>query len=951
MKSPFTGMRSAILELKNMNSNGFKVFSLCAIACIPLIYAGLFLLAFLDPYGSLNQVPAAVVNLDKGALIQDEQRNIGQELCDELVENNQNAEPGDASGYDWQFLGSEEEARAGLEDATYYMELVIPENFSESIASADSKNPQKAELQVHFNPSTNLIAQTVGSSMVTKIRAELNEKVQKSYFDNIFISLSDAADDLQEAVDGSAELSDGLESAQDGSNTITLNLGKLADGAGELADGLSDLSSGVTDLKGGADKLSSGTSDLADGTGQLKSGAKDLASGAKQLDSGASTLSAGASKLQKEGTASLAAGASQLDQATSAMPDEDQVSAATAGAQAIGAGFGGLGTAIDQLSAGVGSSDDTSSSTLYGGVNQLSGGVDQLKSGVGAASTGLGQVSSGLGQVSSGLATMKGSLESASQGAAGYEQAIQAMAGVLTAEQKAALSAGGLDVSALSQQAASGSLSKGLTSAAASIGSASSQSTLLGGVAAAKGGVDQVKQGLGTSSDQYDPSGSNTVYAGLNALGAGATGLKSGLASMKAGLGTSSDNTGASANDDAVSLYGGVNKLSAGYDSLSSQLMPLVQSAPQLRSAITALSAGATTVDQNMKTLSEGAGQLAAGTGALKNSVGTSKDTAEDKTVYGAVNSLDAGAGQLADGASALASGAGKLEKGAKSAQSGASTLEDGAQQLKDGSATLTEGLTSAVDGTAELHDGLAEGQQTMKDNTQNSDAKSQMMSAPVSANGSDQTGEKITQVANYGTGFAPYFIGLGMWVGCLMITFLFRALNNRILMSNSNSLSAVLSSFVPMAIIAVIQVTVLLLFIQFVLGFNVNYVPQFYAFGILTALAFMAIVQFFRASLGTAGMVVIVILLMLQLCTAAGTFPIEAELPVFNILNPLLPMTYVVKGFRMAMCGLDVSYMIQPALVLAGFTVAFLALTTAVAHHRRRANVNMMYPKIEMVH
>lgn len=875
MKSPFTGTRAAILELKNMNSNGFKVFSLCAIALIPLIYAGLFLLAFLDPYGSLNQVPAAVVNLDKGALVQDEQRNIGQELCDELVESNENAEPGEASGYDWKFLDSEEDARAGLEDATYYMELVIPENFSESIASADSKNPQKAELQVHFNPSTNLIAQTVGSSMVTKIRAELNEKVQKSYFDNIFISLSDAADDLQDAVDGSAELTDGLESAQDGSNTITLNLGKLADGAGDLSDGLGQLGSGISDLKGGADRLSSGTSDLADGTGQLKSGTKELAAGAKQLDAGAGSLSAGASKLQQQGTSSLAQGASELEQATSALPDEDQVRTATAGAQAIGSGFGGLGTSIDQLSAGA------------------------------------GQVSSGLGQVSGGLITLKGSLQTASSGAAGYEQAVQAMASVMTPEQKAALSANGLDVSALSQQAASGSLSKGLNQAVASIGSASSESTLLGGVAAAKGGVDQVK----------------------------------------AGLGTSSDNTGAAADDEAVSLYGGVNKLSAGYDNLTSQLLPLVQSAPQLRSAITALSAGASTVDESMKSLSAGADQLATGAGALKDSVGSAKDTSKDKTVYGAVNSLDDGADQLKDGASALASGAGKLEAGAKSAKSGASTLESGAQQLEEGSATLTDGLTSAIDGTAELHDGLAEGQQTMKDNTENYQAKSEMMSSPVSANGKNQTGEKITQVANYGTGFAPYFIGLGMWVGCLMITFLFRSLNNRILMSNSTSLSAVLSSYLPMATIAVIQVLVLLLFVQFVLGFNVNYVPQFYLFGILTALAFMAIIQFFRAAMGTPGMVVIVILLMLQLCTAAGTFPIEAELPVFNILNPLLPMTYVVKGFRMGMCGIDVSYMIQPALALIGFTVLFLAMTVVVAHHRRRANVNMMYPKIQMVH
>ena len=91
MRNPFVGMRSALLEFKNFRASGWLMFSICTVALIPLIYAGLFLLAFLDPYGSLANVPAAVVNLDEGAVIDDEQRNVGQELCDELVQNNEDA--------------------------------------------------------------------------------------------------------------------------------------------------------------------------------------------------------------------------------------------------------------------------------------------------------------------------------------------------------------------------------------------------------------------------------------------------------------------------------------------------------------------------------------------------------------------------------------------------------------------------------------------------------------------------------------------------------------------------------------------------------------------------------------------------------------------------------------------------------------------------------------------
>ncbi|MGN0960280.1 MAG: YhgE/Pip domain-containing protein, partial [Coriobacteriales bacterium] len=120
MRNPFVGMRSALLEFKNFRASGWLMFSICTVALIPLIYAGLFLLAFLDPYGSLANVPAAVVNLDKGAVIDDEQRNVGQELCDELVQNNEDAKEGEASGYKWTFT-SRDDADDGLRNARYYM--------------------------------------------------------------------------------------------------------------------------------------------------------------------------------------------------------------------------------------------------------------------------------------------------------------------------------------------------------------------------------------------------------------------------------------------------------------------------------------------------------------------------------------------------------------------------------------------------------------------------------------------------------------------------------------------------------------------------------------------------------------------------------------------------------------------------------------------------------------
>ncbi|MDO4182597.1 MAG: YhgE/Pip domain-containing protein [Coriobacteriia bacterium] len=926
MKSPFTGIRSALLEAKNLKSNGWKMFSVCAVALIPLIYAGLFLLAFLDPYGNLSNVPAAVVNLDAGATIDGEVRNVGTELCDSLVEANANAEEGQATGYDWVFLDSVDEARTGLEDGTYYMEMVIPENFSASIASADSSAPQKAELDVHFNPSTNLIAQTVGSSMVTKIRAELNEKVGKSYYENIFLSLSDASSSLEDAVDGSKELQDGLTSAYDGSNTITVNLGTLTDGAAELNSGLVTLTSGA---------------------GQVDSGAEQLQSGATALDSGLDSLASGATTL-RYGIAALGDGTSSLDNGLIAL--NSGAAALYSGMQSLSAGAESLDTGLVSLSAGATELSE-GLGTLSDGSASLAAGTQQLVDNSGALASGAGEISGGLGQLvgnndalNGGAAELSGGLSQLQAGSAQYTQTIEGAMEALSADMDVD-SAKGAYAAALSDYTMA-VVAYGPTSAeaAAALDSLNAAVTRLGEVSGNAGayqalgtadaGFAQINDGISSAAAGASSlaDGVSSYTAGASALAGGAAQLNSGVAAAVSGI--------SSVNSGAASVAGGAASAKDGSDQLASGLESASAGASQVN-------AGAASALDGSKQLAEGLGSASAGSAALV--AGTASAlTGVTQLEAGAFSAKD-GSGQISAGAATLKYGTASLYSGAQSASSGASQLHSGASQLRDGSGELTSGLSTAADGSATLYDGLKDGQTQIAESSANGSAKSEMMSAPVTANGSNQTGESITQVRNYGTGFAPYFIGLSMWVGCLMITFLIRSLNDRILMSNASSFSAVLSSYLPMAGIAIIQVLILLLLIQFGLGFTVNFPLEYYLFGLLTALTFVAIAQFFRAAFGTAGLVVLVVLLMLQLCTAAGTFPIEAELPIFNVLNPVLPLTYVVKGFRVAMCGLSPGYMAVPFVVMALFMVGFLALSTLLAMKRRKATLDVMYPKIQM--
>ncbi len=861
--SPLSGLRSAWLEFRNFKASGWLLLSICCIALIPVIYAGLFLLAFLDPYGSLVDVPAAVVNLDQGATIDDEERNIGQELCDSLFENNEDRKEGQATGFDWK-VTSQEDADAGLRDATYYMELIIPEDFSQGIADADSDDPQQVELQAYFNPSTNLIAQTVGSSMVTKIKAELNSKIEKEYFDQIFVSIQEAADDLGEAVDGSKDLSKGLKKLQDGSDTLTDGIQTAQDGTDTLANGASQLESGSSTLTDGLNSALSGSKKLEKGAKSAQKGSKSLTKGLTSAVSGSNTITTN--------LGTLATGATSV----------------SSGVQQVGAAIEQIAKQLDAATSSSSSDSSSDSAKLAAALQKVA--ADLQNSDVQSALSDAETVKAAAPTIGDDLYTDIANIASA---AAQYQSDATASATKLQATQTAG--------AALQKDVAA--LQKGDASAAASLA------------------TDMAAYQTAMSEYQTAAKAEATSAAAYSKAAGVVTGYLSGVSNTSTYASAATAKQLSTLKDAIDQLDTAINK---GTDSSQS----LVSGAAAVASGASQLQTGSATLTSGLKTAKKGSKSLTSGLGTL----------AKGQT-------------SLTEGISTAANGSKKITYNLGSVVSGADKLSSGLGDAVDGSQKITDNLGTAKDGADELHDGLADGVDEMNDSVGDKDAKATMMSEPVGANGDNETGESITEVKNYGTGFAPYFIGLGMWVGCLMITFLVRSVNNRLLMSRSSSTAAVVSSYIPMLLIAFVQIIILLLFIQFGLKLNVSWPLHYYLYGLLVAACFVAIIQFMRSAFGTAGMVIVVVLLMLQLCTAAGTFPIEAELPIFNWLNPYLPMTYVVQGFRMAMCGLSPDLMSHSAIVLGGFTVGFLFLSVLLAHHRRRANMNTLYPKIQMQH
>ncbi|MER2089024.1 MAG: YhgE/Pip domain-containing protein, partial [Sporosarcina sp.] len=492
-----------------------------------------------------------------------------------------------------------------------------------------------------------------------------------------------------------------------------------------------------------------------------------------------------------------------------------------------------------------------------------------------------------------------------------------------------------------------------------------SQKLVQGANDAAKG-ANELNKGLGTLS-----KGSADLLAGAQKASAGANGLKDGIAKYTNGVGQLTASYGqitqkekefgtavgmlneksAELNTAASQLVKGSTNLDAGIDQLSASLAPVLSSLPQEQQA--ALNAALSQVKQGSNELSAGMQQLAAGTGSLSAGTselngaagqladahnqalaglqklnGSSAELREGSTALASGNKeLSSGIAQLAEGVTAaqkgssdLASGLASLTEGTGTLKTGTDTLASKSRELAKGSATLANGIVELDEGTLTLKEKLVEANETASE-VNPTDKTYGMVGAPV-----DVEKEGINHVPNYGTGFAPYFLSLGLFVGALLLSIVFPLVEPAIKPTGAFGWFA--SKVSVLAIVGLLQALIAAGVVKFALGMETVNTPMFILTAIITSYTFIALVQMCVSILSDAGRFVAILVLILQLTTSAGTFPLELIPAPLQVFNTLLPMTYSVQAFKAAISTGNMSFLWTNNGILIGFMVAFLAIT-----------------------
>ncbi|ORC17401.1 hypothetical protein A7979_03090 [Rothia nasimurium] len=825
-----------------------KYLVLLAVIIIPSIYSGILTWANYDPTGTIDAVPAAIVNEDApAATASGDTLNLGQQLTDELLSNDS------SQNFDWSTM-SADEARAKLENGEIQAVLTIPADFSANVASVsenDAATVQTAKLTITTNDGSNIISGNIASSLGTAVTDALASQVSTEYLNNIYAGFTDIHDSLGQAADGASQLANGSTSAQEGSDQLVVGLTDLKSGSSELSSGASTLADGATQVKSGAGELASGSASLADGASQVNDGASSLASGATDLNSGATSLASGADSAAS-GAASLSDGLSQINSEVSALPEQ---------LPALTEGIGSLASGADGLASGAQNLEDAA--------GQLASGATTLSDGADAAVTGAQTLADGAGQ----LHTATGTLTSGASDLATSSQALVDNWGLLTDEQKLA---------ALQQ------LNAGVSDLA---GGASTVDTAAGQLSA---GADAL---VGDNS-----SGLTKLSAGASDLEGGASQLASGTTSLSDGADTLSQG--------AFTLDSKVSTLSTGLSSLVTAISQANDGAASLASGTGELASGANTLAEGTGTLSSGASTLAEGTSSLASGSATLNDGAQ---------TLAEGTSNLSDGARSLANGAETLDEGAGSAADGASSLASGLNNLEDGSSQLATSLGDAVG-------------QVPSYTTDQASELSAVTSDPVTV---EKT--RLNEVPTYGHGLAPYFMTLGLWVGAIAYFMMYPAISSKFARGGHSGLRTLRGALVPVLLIGVLQGAVMSLILHSWVGIEEVNFWGLTGFAVLTSITFLAINQALIALLDAPGRFIALILTVVQIGAAGGTYPIETAPAFLQVIHPWLPLTHALEAFRSLIAGGSIGLTSGTVWLLGWITLAIAGTALSIwIRHRR---------------
>ena len=500
-------------------------------------------------------------------------------------------------------------------------------------------------------------------------------------------------------------------------------------------------------------------------------------------------------------------------------------------------------------------------------------------------------------------------------------------------------------------------------------------------------GLDTAANGASTLHDGLGrlQSGTQTYVGGVKQLAVNQQSLTGGLAQLsdgsrklQAGLGQLSNNLPTESqlsqlSDGMKQLQSGINQLNASVSNPSPALVAqqnkvktdaqtLVQTMEASKSDL--LAAGGTLQTLGAQAAASGSNSTTISLPQISNIsrafTKTQTIIAQTTTLLGDLQTLtqqlSAQQTQLQAGVSVLNNGVNQLTPNAITAFNGYNSVRFANNQLLAGSASLTNGLSEAKSGSQKLANGasllesrsgalidgtsqLASGADTLANKL--ADASNRIKIQPTGATTQQQIANPVKSevtekgnVPNYGYALSPYVLSLSLFVGAIVLNVIYPI--RKTFSEQESAIRWWLSKASVAGVAAFMQATILMLVMVFFLGLTPEHPAHFIGAIYLTSFAYMSIVSLLVIVLDNPGRFLAMILLVLQLGSSEGTFPIQTANGFFQAINPLVPMTYSIRALRQAISGgLDNAFYGGSMWVLAGFLLVANLLTIGFFAYR----------------
>ncbi len=500
-------------------------------------------------------------------------------------------------------------------------------------------------------------------------------------------------------------------------------------------------------------------------------------------------------------------------------------------------------------------------------------------------------------------------------------------------------------------------------------------------------GLDTAANGASTLHDGLGrlQSGTQTYVGGVKQLAVNQQSLTGGLAQLsdgsrklQAGLGQLSNNLPTESqlsqlSDGMKQLQSGINQLNASVSNPSPALVAqqnkvktdaqtLVQTMEASKSDL--LAAGGTLQTLGAQAAASGSNSTTISLPQISNIsrafTKTQTIIAQTTTLLGDLQTLtqqlSAQQTQLQAGVSVLNNGVNQLTPNAITAFNGYNSVRFANNQLLAGSASLTNGLSEAKSGSQKLANGasllesrsgalidgtsqLASGADTLANKL--ADASNRIKIQPTGATTQQQIANPVKSevtekgnVPNYGYALSPYVLSLSLFVGAIVLNVIYPI--RKTFSEQESAIRWWLSKASVAGVAAFMQATILMLVMVFFLGLTPEHPAHFIGAIYLTSFAYMSIVSLLVIVLDNPGRFLAMVLLVLQLGSSEGTFPIQTANGFFQAINPLVPMTYSIRALRQAISGgLDNAFYGGSMWVLAGFLLVANLLTIGFFAYR----------------